>query len=894
MRGVSLRGSSLSVSLGANQQAIWRIFGLFMFGFALLWQAALWQSAFAQTGRPVSGVIAATDAPIQISYVNEAGESIGRIAGVGEPIYLNDEISTPDGASLQVLLRDQTVFSIGPNSTLIFDEFVFDPTALEDIALTASVTKGTFKFISGKVSKLKPGAMKLKLPNATASIRGTSVVGRVSDTGASDLVLLSGAVQLEAAGSVAPVDLVVPGWGVSVADTGDASEPEPFSAEDIDEIIQEVEFSEKQEAGEEETLAEVDEAAGDDEAAAEDEGTEDTGAEETAGETQIAESAATAEADPLVEAVREIGADGADVTEEDIATIIELAGGDEDAVADAIVKVIIDEQIASGEITTGDLETLTIETLTELAPDDFAIAELGEAGLDIGTDIADVIATRLDSALGDLETDLFAAPPLGIEVEETAFAFDDGGFGGFNTADIKLTETFKIEEVSRFIIETTAPDVDAAEVELNFFDILYNAEDINSSFEQEFGKDFSFEKAVFEEAAKEADVPLTVDPISGEITPEAEQTFNEVRGTLFAAREATTEEAADAPSISIDAPSLEVKAPTIAVEDQELEVKTPTLEAPTLEAPTLEAPTLEVKAPAFEVKAPEIEDRTPLFSAPLIDTKTDTPVETALILDELIEPEIEYREPEVTPEIVLEPAKEETELALARIIEENSLRAAETVVDPLEYYKAGKAEITWLDLKSNGSLGHLQDVNELIPTSYEGSATFEDTLRVANSNSGFSAMFSYKANLNYDSASVTGKMALSSVKMGANNYYDGDGNTIAMENFTTDLTSTPLKKMDTDINGNILNTGDDENGNGRLNVGEAVDDVRLSTVALYNNTDQTAATSTLNAHLDMSVGSVEASGSALGGLVGEFDVVVDELSNGEVARQTSIVRGTPQ
>ena len=556
------------------------------------------------------------------------------------------------------------------------------------------------------------------------------------------------------------------------------------------------------------------------------------------------------------------------------------------------------------------METLTIETLTELAPDDFAIAELGEAGLDIGTDIADVIATRLDSALGDLETDLFAAPPLGIEVEETAFAFDDGGFGGFNTADIKLTETFKIEEVSRFIIETTAPDVDAAEVELNFFDILYNAEDINSSFEQEFGKDFSFEKAVFEEAAKEADVPLTVDPISGEITPEAEQTFNEVRGTLFAAREATTEEGADAPSISIDAPSLEVKAPTIAVEDQELEVKTPTLEAPTLEvraptlevraptlevrAPTLEAPTLEVKAPAFEVKAPEIEDRTPLFSAPLIDTKTDTPVETALILDELIEPEIEYREPEVTPEIALEPAKEETELALARIIEENSLRAAETVVDPLEYYKAGKAEITWLDLKSNGSLGHLQDVNELIPTSYEGSATFEDTLRVANSNSGFSAMFSYKANLNYDSASVTGKMALSSVKMGANNYYDGDGNAFAMKNFTTDLTSTPLKKMDTDINGNILNTGDDENGNGRLNVGEAVDDVRLSTVALYNNTDQTAATSTLNAHLDMSVGSVEASGSALGGLVGEFDVVVDELSNGEVARQTSIVRGTPQ
>ena len=861
MRGFSLKGSS-----GANQQIIGRILGLFMLVFALSWQ-----SAFAQTGRPVSGVIAATDAPIKISYVNEAGESIGRIAGVGEPIYLNDEISTPDGASLQVLLRDQTVFSIGPNSTLIFDEFVFDPTAVEDVALTASVTKGTFKFISGKVSKLKPGAMKLKLPNATASIRGTSVVGRVSDTGASDLVLLSGAVQLETAASIAPVDLVVPGWGVSVADTGDASEPEPFSAEDIDEIIQEVEFSEKQEAGEEETVAAADEATEDGEAATEDEaGTDEAGTDEAAGETQIAETTTQAEADPLVEAVREIGADGADVTEEDIATIIELAGGDEDAVADAIVKVIIDEQIASGEITAGDLETLTIETLTELAPDDFAIAELGEAGLDIGTDIADVIATRLDSALGDFETQLLAAPALDLGTENAAFAFDDGGFGGFNTADIKLTETFKIEEVSRFIIETTAPDVDATEVELNFFDILYNAEDINSSFEREFGKEFSFEKAVFEEAAKEVEAPLVVDPITGEISAEAEQTFNEVRGTLFAAREATTEEAADAPSITIDAPNLEVKAPTISIDEQDVGARTPTLETPALD------------------------ESTPPFSAPLFDAKTEAPVETALLLEELIEPEVEYREPEVTPEISLEPAKEETEIALARIIEESSRRAAETIVDPLEYYKAGKTDITWLDLKSNGSLGHLQNVDELIPTSYEGSATFEDTLRVANSNSGFSGIFSYKANLNYDSASVTGKMALSSVKMGSDSYYSSSGSGLAMTSFTTNLTSTPLKKMDTDVNGNILNSGNDENGNGRLDVGEAIDDVRLGTMAMYNNTDQSAATSTLNTHLDMSVGSVVASGSALGGLVGEFDIVVDELSNGEVARGTSIVRGTPQ
>ena len=829
-----------------------RIIGVFVLACAFMMQ-----SVFAQTARPISGVIAATNAPIQISYINEDGESIGRIAGVGEPIYLNDEISTADGSTLQVLLRDQTVFSIGPNSTLIFDEFVFDPTALDEVALSASVTKGTFKFISGKVSKLKPGAMKLKLPNATASIRGTSVAGRVSDTGASDLVLLSGAVQLEAQGSVAPIDLVVPGWGVSVADTGAASEPAPFSAEDIDDIIQEVEPDETEEASEDGTAIEADDATGETETANEDDA--------AAGETQTAEAAAEAEADPLVEAVRDVGANGAEVTEEDIQTIIEIAGGDEEAVAEAIVKVIIDEQVAAGELTTDDLETLTVETLTELAPDDFAIEELSEAGLDVGLDITEVITTRLESGLTDLQDLNFAAPSLDFAGEETAFTFDDGGFAGFNSADIKLTETFKIEDVSRLVIQTTAPEIDATEVELNFFDILYNAEEINTSFKQEFGEDFSFDRGAFTNAAKEADAPLAVDPITGEIAPEAEQTFNEVRGSLFATGETGANDPSDAPAVTIDETALEAAAPE-----------------------------LKVEAPTLELKTPVIIQRAPTILSPSVEPGADTPTETTLVLNELIEPEIEYKEPEFTPEIETEPVQEESSLILARIIEDSSRKAAETVVDPLEYYEAGKISATWLDLKSGGSLGHIENVDELIATSYEGSATFYDSLRLTDSNSGFSGFVTYRANLNYESANVTGSMALSSVKMGSNSYYDVDGNTMEIDSFNTDLTSAPLKMMDTDVNGNLLNTGSDENGNGRLNAGESIDDVRINTIAMYNNTDHTAATSTLNAHLDMSIGSVVASGSALGGLVGEFDVVVEELSNGVVASGTSIVRGNPQ
>ena len=186
----------------------------------------------------VSGVIAASNGPVQISYVDDAGNAIGRTAGIGDPVHLNDEITTGADMSLQVLLKDQTVFSIGPNSTLVFDEFIFDPSSAETASLQASVTKGSFKFISGKISKLKPGAMTLKLPNATASVRGTSVAGRIDETGASDIILLTGAIQLSSA-ETAPIDIIQSGWGISVSSTGDLGAPEPYALEDINAIIEE-------------------------------------------------------------------------------------------------------------------------------------------------------------------------------------------------------------------------------------------------------------------------------------------------------------------------------------------------------------------------------------------------------------------------------------------------------------------------------------------------------------------------------------------------------------------------------------------------------------------------------------------------------------------------------
>ena len=196
--------------------------------------------ATAQIKRPVSGVVAFTSGDIRISYQAESGEVIGRSAGIGDPIYLNDEIATGPDTNLQILLKDQTVFTIGPDSSIIFDEFVYDPADAETSSLSATITKGTFKFISGKIASQKPDNVALNLPNATASIRGTTVAGRVKNNGDSDVILLSGAIAVSSDVSPEPVDIFTSGWGTSISEVGAIEVPFPVPEDVLNDILETV------------------------------------------------------------------------------------------------------------------------------------------------------------------------------------------------------------------------------------------------------------------------------------------------------------------------------------------------------------------------------------------------------------------------------------------------------------------------------------------------------------------------------------------------------------------------------------------------------------------------------------------------------------------------------
>jgi hypothetical protein len=71
----------------------------------------------------------------------------------GDKIFMGDKIETGADGQLQILLLDETVFTLGPLSTITIDEFVYDP---ENVENKPSMVKGILRAVSGKVAQQNP------------------------------------------------------------------------------------------------------------------------------------------------------------------------------------------------------------------------------------------------------------------------------------------------------------------------------------------------------------------------------------------------------------------------------------------------------------------------------------------------------------------------------------------------------------------------------------------------------------------------------------------------------------------------------------------------------------------------------------------------------------------
>lgn len=99
-----------------------------------------------------------------------SGPSGDRDLAAGAPVYEDDKIIVSKG-NAQIVLNDGTKLVVGPNSTLVLDQFLMKGgNTAQKVSIKA--LRGTFRFITGRSAKR---AYDIQTANATIGIRGTGV-----------------------------------------------------------------------------------------------------------------------------------------------------------------------------------------------------------------------------------------------------------------------------------------------------------------------------------------------------------------------------------------------------------------------------------------------------------------------------------------------------------------------------------------------------------------------------------------------------------------------------------------------------------------------------------------------------------------------------------------------
>ena len=101
-------------------------------------------------------------------------------AVINERVLQVDTLRTGPDGSLGVILKDDTTLSLGPNSVVVVEQFLYAP-AEGKLSLVTRMLKGTAVYLSGIIGKLSPQSVRFETPNATIGIRGTKLLVKVDE-----------------------------------------------------------------------------------------------------------------------------------------------------------------------------------------------------------------------------------------------------------------------------------------------------------------------------------------------------------------------------------------------------------------------------------------------------------------------------------------------------------------------------------------------------------------------------------------------------------------------------------------------------------------------------------------------------------------------------------------
>ena len=159
---------------------------------------------------------------------------------VGTNVFHDELIITEATGQAQMLFLDESALTIGPNSEVVLDEYVYDPEQKTG-RLVLNATKGVFRLVGGRISKKTP--VVLNTPTATIGIRGGISIISVAANGATDATFLFGQAMSVTSGGVTKQALR-PGYTISVAAPDAApSDPAPTTPETLNAALGSLEGS---------------------------------------------------------------------------------------------------------------------------------------------------------------------------------------------------------------------------------------------------------------------------------------------------------------------------------------------------------------------------------------------------------------------------------------------------------------------------------------------------------------------------------------------------------------------------------------------------------------------------------------------------------------------------
>jgi hypothetical protein len=201
-------------------------------------RAALLAGAMLAIGGPVSALaqeeVGQVTRVANFAYQTPPGASKAA-AYERDPVYHDAEVEAVNEAGAELTFLDGSKLTVGPNSSVVIDDFVYDPSANAGSA-ALRLTKGMLRYVSGEMPDDK---VRLETDTVTIGIRGTIVKAGILDDGLTVVSCVEGLcvvtskqtgetvevpgswfVKADASGNLTPVQFGVWEFGEKVIDEG--------------------------------------------------------------------------------------------------------------------------------------------------------------------------------------------------------------------------------------------------------------------------------------------------------------------------------------------------------------------------------------------------------------------------------------------------------------------------------------------------------------------------------------------------------------------------------------------------------------------------------------------------------------------------------------------------